>query len=487
MSGNPAVRAQSGQQATVRQSPGRFPIIVVPGIMGTRLQENGSLVWNPRGLEPREAGGFHSDTTRLGRAADLYPDEGVERHHNRGMHDVAMSCGAPDQQGTHRGSRYNVLSDYHALTNALQYRWDSLPAGYEPWVFCCGYDWRKSNAESATKLDSMVTHALRTTGAQKVFIVAHSMGGLVSRHFAKNTGRTRIQAMFLLGSPSLGAPEAYTMLKTGDANNWGLQNIALALDRTLPDDRDPDSRHRNARIFMRQFASMYELLPNALYCQHNANWLEFDESLAGYAVSGSGRAQFDDASDVEQVMMDIYTGITDGAWLSNRTDNFALRQTKRREVGDKVLAAIRFHRGLMSSGKCYFHPSTYFCYSVVHSTICGATVGAGELRQERQNFVQRPGLRRDLFVLPETQPRREEAGDKSVPEVSAAPRRAWSTDFREPPFRLNENGEASQTRLDVHRRFNGGDSEHAKLPGHAGVIAHIKDCISAELVASLSP
>lgn len=50
------------------------------------------------------------------------------------------------------------------------------------------YDWRQSNERSAAELAGYVDNVLAETGADKVDIVNHSMGGLVSRWYMKELG-----------------------------------------------------------------------------------------------------------------------------------------------------------------------------------------------------------------------------------------------------------------------------------------------------------
>jgi triacylglycerol lipase len=55
-------------------------------------------------------------------------------------------------------------------------------------LFAYGYDWSKSNKTSAAGLATYVQQVLARTGAQRVDIVNHSMGGLVSDWYVKQLG-----------------------------------------------------------------------------------------------------------------------------------------------------------------------------------------------------------------------------------------------------------------------------------------------------------
>ncbi|WP_119731810.1 esterase/lipase family protein [Thermomonospora amylolytica] len=71
------------------------------------------------------------------------------------------------------------------------------------------YDYRQSNATTASRLAQEVDRLLAATGAAKVDVVTHSMGGLSSRYYAKNLGGGgKIDAWVSLGGPNHGTDAA---------------------------------------------------------------------------------------------------------------------------------------------------------------------------------------------------------------------------------------------------------------------------------------
>jgi len=126
------------------------------------------------------------------------------------------------------------------------------------------YDFRRSVADAAQRLDEAVGEALRhragagdavgdgppdrTGGGRPVIVVAHSMGGLVARYWAAvvDEGR-RCEALVLLGTPHRGAPKALDWL----VNGAGVRGL----------------RYGRATRVIRGWPSVYELLP-----QYEAVW-----------------------------------------------------------------------------------------------------------------------------------------------------------------------------------------------------------------------
>ena len=76
-------------------------------------------------------------------------------------------------------------------------------------LYAWTYDSNQSNATIAAQLSVKVDSLLAATGAAKVDIIAHSMGGLSSRYYAKNLGgSTKIDAFVALASPNHGTTTA---------------------------------------------------------------------------------------------------------------------------------------------------------------------------------------------------------------------------------------------------------------------------------------
>jgi len=88
-------------------------------------------------------------------------------------------------------------------------------------VFAFGYNWTDCNANSGSKLsariDEIIEEAKSTTGkCEKVILITHSMGGLVSRAASELSGaQARILGIIHGVQPATGSAAAYWRVKAG--------------------------------------------------------------------------------------------------------------------------------------------------------------------------------------------------------------------------------------------------------------------------------
>ena len=86
------------------------------------------------------------------------------------------------------------------------------------------YDWRKgASKESSDLLDKVVDRAIAESGHGKVIILAHSLGGLVSRDYIVRTGGKKVAALIAVGTPWLGTPKTVRALLWG--YNFGVGKV----------------------------------------------------------------------------------------------------------------------------------------------------------------------------------------------------------------------------------------------------------------------
>lgn len=153
---------------------------------------------------------------------------------------------------------YNV---YKGLIKKLE------EAGYEEGkdLLVAHYDWRKPAAHNATNyLKPIVNQAKQNTGANKVDIVAHSFGGVVSRAYIQGDSYTNdVDQLVTLGTPHRGSSDAYMAWEGGVyPEGWTfpiryrIDQVEKALKKThnTKDMRRPES-------FRTYFPSLHDMLP----------------------------------------------------------------------------------------------------------------------------------------------------------------------------------------------------------------------------------
>ena len=178
------------QQAQLSPPPRVLPIVVVPGVMGTRLKDpvSGDLVWNPMGSPfGNSPGDFAAVTARLENVGSPLDPAGAvvtqaqfeAETRQRERRGIATSTNTFARQLRVDVPHFDDLVPdfYDGLVIALQ---GGLPRrlrphGYTPRVFCCGYDWRLNNQRSGLRLQTVVNEAIAASNGEQVILIAHSM------------------------------------------------------------------------------------------------------------------------------------------------------------------------------------------------------------------------------------------------------------------------------------------------------------------------
>jgi pimeloyl-ACP methyl ester carboxylesterase len=86
-------------------------------------------------------------------------------------------------------------------------------------LFVFDYDWRRSVFDNAAALAAFVREKI-PDDTQQVDILAHSMGGLVSRVYVAKIGGSRAARLFSAGTPFFGSVKVYELVQQG----WGAAN-----------------------------------------------------------------------------------------------------------------------------------------------------------------------------------------------------------------------------------------------------------------------
>jgi len=242
-----------------------IPIVFIPGIMGTNLQSaNGEIIWRPPNLDGvgaiLDAVGqmfaffFRGPATRQ---KNLNPSEA--RVDNRGSVDAGNAGDTlTDKLARERGWGSVMRSSYHPMMSRLQKDLNDVvlqaklkpywegegmrapadygeqkgdaalteaqlkhAANYRYDVWGGGYNWLKSNRDSAQELidyieKTVLAHYKKTNErADKVILVTHSMGGLVARAMAHIHNYPNILGVVHGVMPATGAPATYHHARCG--------------------------------------------------------------------------------------------------------------------------------------------------------------------------------------------------------------------------------------------------------------------------------
>ena len=232
--------------------PDRNPIIVIPGILGSRLTEQatGLKVWgafNSTSVDPSTTEGAQLLALPIHNEQDCTTTPCLLKD----QRDSVTSDGVLDEI---RLDLFGLPVGIQAYANILMtlgaggYRDQSIGLGsinYGSDHFTCfqfDYDWRRDNVENAKRLAGFITakKAFVRKEYKKRFgidrddikfdIIAHSMGGLISRYFLRYggkdideikdgkipwTGSDDIERLIMVGTPNAGSPNSYVELVEG--------------------------------------------------------------------------------------------------------------------------------------------------------------------------------------------------------------------------------------------------------------------------------
>lgn len=213
-------------------------VVMLPGIMGSKLQRNGKDVWALS--MPAIWKALTSGTTSLQDLALAADDPTVD--------DLGDGVTAPAVfEDVHLIPGLWKIDGYTKLRNFLHERFElTQGANYHEFP----YDWRRDNRVHARRLASWGRDWLRKWRDQsgnakaKLVLVAHSMGGLVSRYFLEVLGGWEdTRALITFGTPFRGSLNALETLSSGFEKKIGPWRV---LDLTA---------------MVRSLTSVHQLLP----------------------------------------------------------------------------------------------------------------------------------------------------------------------------------------------------------------------------------
>lgn len=209
-------------------------VVVLPGILGSTLTRDGKELWGT------SLGGLTGNLMSLGRRYQnlaLPADIGDEDPRD-GIVATALMPKAVIIPGLVSVDGYTGLLDH--LTS--KFSLNRTVAGKAGNLLEFPYDWRLSNRLNAQRLKDTVSPALDRWREQsghhdaKLVLIAHSMGGLISRWFLECLGGKEItRRLITMGTPYRGSVNAALALINGVSPGIGILKVNLdEVVRSLP-------------------------------------------------------------------------------------------------------------------------------------------------------------------------------------------------------------------------------------------------------------
>ena len=313
------------------------PIMFLPGIMGTRLQnsETKETIWDPDktsymiGLSWKNVSD-KQDLLGITNAPEAVP-----------ITEPAKNLfGKSKPYTTEQLDRnYAAIASgfYDRFLRALETKLNTEQSQIIYPVYVCAYDWRKDiNAIAATEVKDIYNKIKEEQETDEMIIITHSMGGLVAREFLRQNPQAaqKIKAVIHGVQPVQGAVQFYAYFKCGARHFsawWDIPGIILAniLGATKKD-----------------FAALCSDIPGAIELAPVSNgdkqqWLSWD-------------AQLEQEYGMQVQKDDMFGCYTDTSGIVGLTDsNFDDKVNK--EIIRNIAKAKIFHKDLQL--KC--HERTY--------------------------------------------------------------------------------------------------------------------------------
>jgi pimeloyl-ACP methyl ester carboxylesterase len=271
------------------------PIVVVPGIMGSKLNQasDSAEIW-PNAEEM--ATNFAADPLNPDDSY-LYPLElqsGGQPVPGESIYpsDILRVATATTDSGSYEEIYYQNL--IQQLVN------DGYTEGTN--LFLAYYDWRFSEASSAITIAPVIASATAASPDGQINVIAHSMGGMVMKSYLQNaTDTSFIDKLILAGVPQLGAPEAFGVLNYGSS---------LGIDVPLPFLGETNVlNYAEIQAISEEMPGIYDLLPSPQYITDNGGYVQ---------VGTSSPLDYDDTNNFMASNTDALVDTT----LLSRSDTF---------------------------------------------------------------------------------------------------------------------------------------------------------------------
>jgi len=336
-------------------SKGKMPVIIIPGLLGSELvnRETGETVWFDLGRSKNDDLRLPISANIAANSDNLVPGDILRN--------IKYLKFLPETEIYQKAAAsLEIPGEY------TEGKWDApTDNGFQDTYYVFPYDWRRDNVENArlliNRIDELKIKLKRPD--LKFNIIAHSMGGLIARYAAMYggtdlpggsrrisptwAGATRINKVFLVGTPNEGAISSLDALINGYA--IGPRGINIPFVQNL------------TRFDMFTIPSLFQLLP------HGGTIRAFDENLKPLRVDIYSPATWEKYG---------WTAYTDRKFYKEFS---VLEQTEAKTYFRAVLnRARRFHQALDSNIGAKSPVAFYLLGSECKPTLDGMIVRRGK-------------------------------------------------------------------------------------------------------------
>jgi hypothetical protein len=203
------------------KTPLRDLIVILPGITGSVLQKDGEDFWGVSGQaiwDIFKSGGKTLEALKVKQDDPNASDLGDGVKAIRLVEDVQIIPGLFKVDGYTQTTKMFIEN----FSSVIQGNIYNDPEDKAANLYHFPYDWRRDNRASARILQTLLNQRLKRwreySGNQKakVILLAHSMGGLVSRYYLEVLGGWQdCKALFTFGTPYRGSLNAVDFLANG--------------------------------------------------------------------------------------------------------------------------------------------------------------------------------------------------------------------------------------------------------------------------------